>query len=430
MIAHDAKALRRGARQPRARHRGRRLPARPRAARLPARASWPRSAGSAPTSTTPRPPPTRCSSHALAALQREQLEERGLERLLHEVELPLVQRAARDGASQGSSSTRERLARDLRRACKDEVARARARDLRPGRRGVHDRLAAAARRGPVREARAVAQAARQDRLLDRRARAAGDPRRARDHPQDRALARADQARPDLPRRAAGAGRRATAASTRRSTRPRPPPAGSRRPTPTCRTSRSAPSSGREIRACFVAEPGNVLISRRLLPGRAAGARARRRRARAQGDLPARRGRAHGDRVAGPRRRAGGARRRHALEGRRWSTSGSSTGSSAYGLADRLQIPQEEAQEFIDTLPGALPGRARRSSPRRSRRRRAGLRVDAVRPPPPDPRAARAQPPGALAGRAARGQHARSRGRRRTSSRSRWCARTTRCATPA
>ena len=31
------------------------------------------------------------------------------------------------------------------------------------------------------------------------------------------------------------------------------------------------------------------------------------------------------------------------------------GLSAYGLADRLQIPQEEAQEFIDALPRALPG---------------------------------------------------------------------------
>ena len=40
--------------------------------------------------------------------------------------------------------------------------------------------------------------------------------------------------------------------------------------------------------------------------------------------------------------------------RRWSTTGSSTGSSAYGLADRLNIPREEAQAFIDALPRALP----------------------------------------------------------------------------
>ena len=30
------------------------------------------------------------------------------------------------------------------------------------------------------------------------------------------------------------------------------------------------------------------------------------------------------------------------------------GLSAFGLADRLQIAQEEAQEFIDALPRALP----------------------------------------------------------------------------
>ncbi len=55
--------------------------------------------------------------------------------------------------------------------------------------------------------RPVAQAPRQDRLLDRRPRAAGDPRRASDHPDDRALARAQPARQDLPRRAAPARRR-------------------------------------------------------------------------------------------------------------------------------------------------------------------------------------------------------------------------------
>ena len=66
------------------------------------------------------------------------------------------------------------------------------------------------------------------------------------------------------------------------------------------------------------------------------------------DLRARRGRAHRDRRARcstlPPERA---RRRRCARRRRWSTSGSSTGSAAYGLADRLRIPQEEAQEFID-----------------------------------------------------------------------------------
>ena len=119
----------------------------------------------------------------------------------------------------------------------------RARDLGHGRRGVHDRLAAAARRGAVRQARPQPQAPRQDRLQHRRPRAAGDPRRASDHPQDRALPGADQARADLPRRAAGLDRRTTAACTRRSCRRTPRPAGSRRSTRTSRTSRSARRPG-------------------------------------------------------------------------------------------------------------------------------------------------------------------------------------------
>ena len=119
-------------------------------------------------------------------------------------------------------------------------------------------------RDPVREARPVAQAPRQDRLQHRRARAAGDPRRARDHPQDRALPGALQARPDLPRRAARTGSATTAACTRRSCRSPPPPAGSRSINPNLQNIPIRTETGREIRACFIAEPGNVLLSRRLL----------------------------------------------------------------------------------------------------------------------------------------------------------------------
>ena len=50
------------------------------------------------------------------------------------------------------------------------------------------------------------------------------------------------------------------------------------------------------------------------------------------------------------------RRRACARRRRWSTTGSSTASSAYGLADRLQIPQEEAQEFIDRYLERFPRR--------------------------------------------------------------------------
>ena len=80
------------------------------------------------------------------------------------------------------------------------------------------------------------------------------------------------------------------------------------------------------------------------------------------------------------------------------------GLSAYGLADRLQIPQEEAQEFIDRYLERFPAVAQFMKDAVEQAERARLRVDAVRPPPPDPRAARAQLADAQARRAARGQH--------------------------
>ena len=126
--------------------------------------------------------------------------------------------------------------------------------------GVRPRLAAAARGDPVREARAVAQAARQDRLLHRRARPAGDPRRARDHPQDRALARAQPARQDVLQRPAAAHGRRGRASTRRSCRRSPSPAGWRSTNPNMQNVPIRTELGREIRGCFEAAPGNVLLS--------------------------------------------------------------------------------------------------------------------------------------------------------------------------
>ena len=65
---------------------------------------------------------------------------------------------------------------------------------------------------------------------------------------------------DLPRRAAAAGRRASRGSTRRSCRrPRRPGAWPRR-TRTCRTCRCARELGREIRGCFEAAPGQRAAS--------------------------------------------------------------------------------------------------------------------------------------------------------------------------
>ena len=108
-------------------------------------------------------------------------------------------RAAQRGTPGGGGHARARRGRG-----------ARARDLGAQRHRVHDRLTPAAGGGALRAPRAVAQAAWQDRILHRRARAAGDPRRASGDPEDRALARAQPARQDLPRRAAAARRRARA----------------------------------------------------------------------------------------------------------------------------------------------------------------------------------------------------------------------------
>ena len=80
------------------------------------------------------------------------------------------------------------------------------------------------------------------------------------------------------------------------------------------------------------------------------------------------------------------------------------GLSAYGLSDRLGIPQEEAQEFIDRYLERFPAVAQFMKDAVEQAERARLRLDAVRPPPPDPGAARAQLGRAQARRAPGGQH--------------------------
>ena len=177
---------------------------------------------------------------ALAAWQREEIRGRGLTDLLVEVELPLV-RVLRDMEKRGLKLDTT-LLKQISDRVKDEANSLEREIFQLCGDRVHARLAPAARGGPVRQARPVTQAPRQDRLLDRRARAAGDPLRARGDPEDRALARAHQARPDLPGRAAPAARAPTAACTRPSTRPPRQPVACRPTTRTCRTSRSAPSS--------------------------------------------------------------------------------------------------------------------------------------------------------------------------------------------
>ena len=80
------------------------------------------------------------------------------------------------------------------------------------------------------------------------------------------------------------------------------------------------------------------------------------------------------------------------------------GLSDYGLADRLNIAREEAKAFIDAYLERFPRVAAFMARHDRAGDREGLRHDAVRPPPPDPRAARAQLGRADARRAPGRQH--------------------------
>ena len=60
------------------------------------------------------------------------------------------------------------------------------------------------------------------------------------------------------------------------------------------------------------------------------------------------------------------------------------GLSAHGLSEQLDIPHEEAAEYIDRYLGALPGGAEVHRPHDRRGHRPRLRDDAVRPPPRHP----------------------------------------------
>ena len=249
----------------------------------------------------------------------------------------------------------------------------------------------------------VAQAARQDRLLDRRPRAAGDPRGARDHPQDRALAGADQARADLPRRACRCW------STRRS---RLHTTFNQTAATTGRLSSNNPNLqnipirtalGREIRACFVAEPGCLLVSAdysqvelRLL-AHIAGEDVLKEIFRRGEDVHT----ATACRVFGvtPDQIDPGMRSKAKM-----INYGIVYGLSAYGMADRLAHPAIRSRRVHPALPGRLPrGRPLHRGDDRAGHR-ARLRLDPVRSSPSGARAARAALGAAQAGRAVRRQH--------------------------
>ena len=158
---------------------------------------------------------------------------------------------------------------------------------------------------------------------------------------------------------------ATTACTRRSTRPRRRRAACPRSTRTCRTSPSAPSSAAGIRACFVAAEGNVLVSAdysqvelRILAHIAGEDVLKEIFLRGEDVHTATASRVFGvaeDAVdVGMRSKA------------KMVNYGIVYGLSAWGMADRLKIPQEEAQEFIDRYLEASPpcaGSSRRRSSR-------------------------------------------------------------------
>ena len=301
----------------------------------------------------------------------------------------------------GSKLDTDAAARDL-GAGQGRGRPARARDLRHVRRGVHARLAQAARGGPVRQARPVAQAARQDRLLDRRPRAPGDPARASGDPQDRALARADQAGPDLPRRAPAADR-----LRRADPHHVQPDRGHHRPAV---LEQPEPAEHPDPDAAGARDPrllrrraGQSAGLGRLFAGRTAAAGPHRRRGRPKGNLPKGRRCPH----------------RHGLP-RVWGDTGADRPGNEIQVEDdqlrhRLRPvgmgdgrparhPPGGGRGVHPALHGGLPrgGALDRGDDRAGHRAR--LRLDSVRPPPAGPRAPGPALGAAQAGRAVRGQH--------------------------
>ena len=175
----------------------------------------------------------------LVSQMRARLLERGNLELYETIELPLIARARRDGG-RGRPDRHLPDGRDHRPARRPRRG-ARVEGVRARRRGVHARLDPAGRPHPLREAPAHPRPEGEDRLLDRHACPADDPRRARDRRRDRGVARASKLintyLGPLPTLIGEDGRlhttinQAVAATGRLSTSTR-----------TCRRSRSAPSS--------------------------------------------------------------------------------------------------------------------------------------------------------------------------------------------
>ena len=164
-------------------------------------------------------------------------------------------------SARASSSTWPQVRDDRRRGWSERGRGARARDLGAGGRGVHDRLAAAARARSCSRSSGCRKKRRGKTGFSTDARVLQAIRAEHEIiPKIETWRELTKLKSHLPRRLPRRWWAPTAGCAPPSARPPPPPAGCRAPTPTCRTSPSAPSCGREIRACFVAEEGNRLIS--------------------------------------------------------------------------------------------------------------------------------------------------------------------------
>ena len=194
---------------------------------------------------------------------------------------------------------------------------------------------------------------------------------------------------------------ATAACTRRSTRPSPPPGGSRPRTRTSRRFRCAPSSAarsgrrswpRRATGCF--RPTTARSSCASSPTSRASRRCARRSSVATTSTRATAAEVLGKEPA--------TLTRSERDVAKMVNFGIIYGISSFGLSENLEIPREEAQAYIDTYLARFP-HVPASSRGRSRRPRRRVRDDPARPPPPDPGASRVDPPDALARRAPRRQ---------------------------
>ena len=289
----------------------------------------------------------------LAPVLDERIDKAGLRRLLDEVELPLSSVLARMQAN-GVALDVAVPRRDGRgRPGHDgDVAGA---DLRARGGGVQPELAAPAAGDPVRQAEAVAgEEDPEGSALHRRERPGEAPRRPPDRRRDPVLARARQAELDVPGRAAQTGRSSRRARAhdvqpdgrgdRAAVLDQPEPA--EHPGP--RRARPPDPSG--VRPGF---EGRRPARRRLLADRAPDPGASVRRRGAQGGVRVRRRHPHGDVRPRVRPARGPGRPRDAEPGQ-GDQLRPRVRDERLGLASRLEITPDEAQEFIDAYFASFP----------------------------------------------------------------------------